>query len=396
MAGRIFGARVFGPRVFGRVFGGTSTADTVIGWVNAQWFDRPSARAKLLPSLHVEQSNRLPWIQSSIVTAIRQFAAVGQNQRNQEYRLRARKPTPPQWGVWVGPQGWMQPAADAQTTRISGWRSGVNVRDLPPLSRRGVRYTVFDNGWITRNIPAVPLPNIAFWAGISPEKMGYPSRSRAKHPYLLYEYAPEGGWLFINAILPLILVGVSAFTSQSKQEYTLRARKGAPYMQEWNAQSGWITPTLIDILAASFSGVDALSKQEYTLSRRKGAPYIQEWSPQSGWVYNAVQDVVILTFGAIDGLTKQTYALPLRAKMQPHFYRWSTQEGWIFDAAFFDVLPMIASQSVQMGSRELRRTYDYSVLSEVAITVSRVPEPPEPGTEVRRITTLGSVTNTGA
>jgi hypothetical protein len=339
MAGRIFGARIFGSRVYGRVFGGLSgtAAPEILGWLpvlqNYTWKRQP------FPQLNTHQPG---WAYTALSLLSAQFAAVRNAAYQPPHRAKLSYPLYP----WHGSTAWMQTAADTYTASVSGWRSGG---ELPQRSTRGVRSTVFDLGWITRATPGAPIPDVAFIAGINPEKGGYTLSLRSKHPYLRYEYTPQFGWNWYGNVLPVILAGTAAISRQATQDYSLRARKIAPYMQSWSAERGWIRAVLDAVLASSWPAIATETAQAYTLSGRERGAYLPSWFPQAGWLYAATQVIVRDTYPAITGQQQQAYPVPGRARLRLPYGEWGAQHGWIYGPSFINIIPLVSPmQSGQM------------------------------------------------
>jgi hypothetical protein len=385
MAGRIFGRNVFGPRIFGRVFGGAgATSTTVLGWLT--FYQAPLKRLNVPLGFHQTTS----WAQPNLPLYNSAISRQG------DFQPPAWTKQSYQYTSWQGNTNWSVQAVDIYNAAISGWKSGSGVLGLPNKTTRSVRDTVFDNGWIGRNVPAVPLADIAYIAAITPDKGGYTLALRPKNPYLTYEWSAQSGWQWSSNVLPLLLAGVAAFTNESQQEYTLRERRKAPYMYEWSAQSGWITKALDAILAASWPAIAGLAQAEYTLRGRERGAYLPAWDAEQGWLYTAKQTVVELTYPAFANQQLREYTLAGRAKLVLSLLEWAGAMGWVNEPSYVDITPMIAPQTSQRLGFIPTKLIDYVVLYGQPRTIRAVPVPIEPEVgEVNRIITLGSVTNTG-
>lgn len=334
MAGRIFGSRVYGSRVYGRVFGGLSgtAAPEILGWLPCFASTPPRIKLRL-----TEQPVQPGWIplaaQSALRNGVQQYSYLPPARAKLAYpRLE-----------WQGSQGWINTGAALYTAAVSGWRTPHGVQGLPLKSTRGVKETTFDQGWITRATPGAPIPDVAFIAGINPEKGGYPVSARGRYPYLRYEYTPQFGWNWYPNVLPVIIAGVAAMQAQRGQEYRLRARPTHPYIQRWSANEGWIPKSVDTTLSATWAAVAGQTQQEYTLRGRARGAYLPGWMPQAGWLYAAAQLIVRDTYPAVATQSLQEYPLASRTKLRLSSVGWSAQEGWVYHPAFVDLNPIIAA-----------------------------------------------------
>jgi hypothetical protein len=265
---------------------------------------------------------------------------------------------------------------DAYAAGIAGWRGETGVKGYPLRSTRGVRNTVFDAGWLTRAVPGDAIPDIAFMSAINPEKGGYPSPERKKHPYLSYEWSPQFGWNWIANVLPVILASVSATTTQMRQEYYLLGRSKAPYMREWSPQDGWKRYAVGATLEASWPAVATQTQQEYPLRGREKGPYLPHWSAQEGWLYYATQLIVQFTYPAFVAEMLQEYPLKSRPGLQYAFCTWSAEQGWIYGPSYVDLQPIITA--VQYEDMSAHRGGDKQMLYQMTPLTPQPPVPPEP------------------
>jgi hypothetical protein len=375
------------------VFGGVAgvAAPEILGWLPVSYlvprrvqrfFDQPVPLAG--------------WVQPALVATATQRIAAAQHERNQTYPTPARKGLSYHKTDWQGSLGWLRTAADMYTAAVSGWKGEVGVKGYPLPSTRSVRNTVFDFGWVTRAVPGTDIPNIAFISAINPEKGGYPSLARKKHPYLSYEWSPQFGWNWIANVLPLILRSTPATTTQRGQEYYLRARSKAPYMREWSPQDGWRRYAVGATLEASWPAMATQTQQEYPLRGREKSPYLPHWSAQEGWLYAATQLVVQFTYPAFVTEMLQEYPFKSRPGLRYTFFTWLAQQGWMFGPSFVDVQPIIAA--IQHKKTSAQQREDLYTLNYPTAAQPHPPmptEPPEPPGPASITIFIGSAFNSG-